>query len=111
MIWRVRSVALDVSRHKRRILFLVGHARLVASKYTAIAAAAAACFLLAAAAAAVPLLRTWLVCMIGMRDHRGVLRTPKEGLTRAIGHRSGASEGGMSSHMITACLACASRCY
>jgi len=48
--------------------------------------------------------------MIGMRDHRGVLRTPKEGLTRAIGHRSGASEGGMSSHIITACDACASRC-
>ena len=80
---------------------------MVASKYTANAAAAACC-LLAAAAAVLPLAH--LVSMHGGKlDHRGFLRTPKERLTRAIGHRSGASEGGMSSHMTTACVACASR--
>ena len=86
--------------------FLVGCAT---GRFHVYCVAAAACWLSPLAAAAV-LPSAHLVSMhVGMLDHRGFLRTPKEGLTRAIGHRSGASEGGMSSHMITACVACASR--
>ena len=70
---------------------------MVASKYTAVAAAACWPSPLAAAAVLPP---AHLVSMhVGMLDHRGFLRTPRERLTRAIGLPSGASEGGMSSHM------------